>query len=404
MLQDAGHDLSNRSESAVAPDVSLRDPIRPGPPLPVTGPSFSGPSRVGDECFPYLVIRPALNLSALAAGPMELSRPGLSTDTCAAAIEQAVQVQTAALLKRPNSTIDFGVRGADKSIVEPPEWYRELAHKALLRQRSGHLDRDWTVTAVDLRPEILKAEFGFITRPNLVEYLAAGQKLHIFDIRGFSHALNAFGFNGTSQQHGKVSIPCPYNSTFGTSTPVAHLTESTGKYAFRAFAASPSRVDFAYCAVERCKSCGTNFLHSNSVLLSRLPRFIGLATDISYEGNDGDPAVIISDTVLQEARANERMRQGSLNTEKKCREATGNRAARASFCFFEHKLAYLAALEERVGDDVWGRLSEQEKSQLVTDRAELSAYKAGAMFDAWPSDVPSRVLLASPILTRSVKT
>ena len=120
---------------------------------------------------------------------------------------------------------------------------------------------------------------------------------------------------------------------------------------------------------------------------------------ISLEGNDGDPGLIVSESVVNEARANERMRQGALNTEKKCREAVGDRAVRASLCYYEHAHAYIASLENKVGDEAWKRIPIHIKCALIHERAELAAYIDGARFEVWPS-LPPATLMASPILNR----
>ena len=265
--------------------------------------------------------------------------------------------------------------------------------------------------AICQRRDLLRSEFplspdfsvlcpltGNIKKPTISTYLASDQTLHIFSLRLFPRSIKAYGFSGSSSSD-SLLIPCPYNTTWGAAEPVPHITVPTGRFVYRAFASTPSQVNFALCAQDRCNTCGATFLHSNTVVLSRLPRFAAKCMSISLEGNDGDPGLIVSECVVNEARANERMRQGALNTEKKCRESVGDRAVRASLCYYEHAHAYIASLEKQVGDVAWGRIPVNIKNSLIVQRAELQAYIRGARFELWPS-IPPATLLASPVLNR----
>jgi hypothetical protein len=243
------------------------------------------------------------------------------------AVEIAVSNEASEVLSRSQLKTDFGVKAAAKPKPEPPAWYQAQAISVLTSVQAMCQRRDELRSEFPLSPDfsVLCPLSGNIKKPTISAYLASDQTLHIFSLRLFPRSLSAFGFSGSSSSNSFI-IPCPYNTTWGSDEPVPHMTVPTDRFVYRAFAATPSRVNFALCAQDRCNTCGATFLHSNTVVLSRLPRFAAKCMGISLEGNDGDPGLIVSECVVNEARANERMRQGALNTEKKCRESVGDGA------------------------------------------------------------------------------
>jgi hypothetical protein len=419
--------------SGPAPGPALGDglipsqPSRPLPPdshVPLEGLASTGAAEAPDLCSAPAIVRP---LDGLMRGHVQLTPESdgtLHTSNVAATlpskhvgaltlpdaddsacmdqrkiIASQVSTETLEIMKQAANISNVGSEGALKQKPEPPQWYSQRALVVLAQVKKLANSHDLTKShfALSTKSEDICPDTGYLLKPRLSTYLAADQCVRIFDLRMIKRGLIARGCCIGS--HGDISLPCPYDKSYGSASPVHHLTHSTGKYSFRAFAADTADVHFALVAVERCGRCEVDFLHSNTVVLSMIPRIASRIFGISLEGNDGDPGVIVSDKVVEEARANDRMRQGPSNTEKKNHEAVGHRAARVALCYFEHGRSYYLSLQSRVGDFVWSDMNVQDQIRNIHNRAELLAFRAGARLENWPQTSP-HTILASPPLTR----
>lgn len=242
-----------------------------------------------------------------------------------------------------------------------------------------------------------KGEFcprtGRPLRPSVLNFLAQRRFVRIFDL----HLIRPVWRKPSSPLQNLESeclVPCP-SHRIGERP---HVT-SRLRYAFRHFAPNGSLVEPALIAVDKCETCGLNFLETHQSVLEKLPAAVMFRWGIDGDCNRGDPDIILSHASVAHWRHQFRHRQGAMNIEKVCTEACGDELAARAFAFTEHAQLWFAYLHSHVSDEAWLRRSMAEHATLAYLRAEYLHFVGGGNFGVWPIDAPTA--LFSPLISRS---
>jgi hypothetical protein len=229
---------------------------------------------------------------------------------------------------------------------------------------------------------------GRSLRPTFPETIFKGRRLLIFDTRLHDEQLVVpVSLLATAPPASSV-LMCPCQ----TPGQPPHHVARVGMVP-RHFIDSGSFPEPALVAQNKCIDCKHKFLETDQALLLRYPLSLIQQWGLDGDSNTGDPAILLSQSFVDDARYVSLHRGGAGNVAASVHESCGAAAARRSLVMCERAQRWFGYLLQNVSDDKWQKMSPAEKILNASIRAEL-IFGENFKFSPLPSNC--HVALSSP--------